>query len=76
MQILGKEIVLYCHPTWPPCHVGANQEERLVEGNFCRPHSGFRHQIKTLAHSVLLNQTERMYPQTVRLIVDMPDKSS
>ena len=17
---------LYCHPTWPPCHVGANQE--------------------------------------------------
>ena len=26
MQILRKEIVLYCQPTWPPCHVGANQE--------------------------------------------------
>ena len=26
MQILRKEIVLYCQPTWPQCHVGANQE--------------------------------------------------
>ena len=26
MQILRKEIVLYCHPTLQPCHVGANQE--------------------------------------------------
>ena len=26
MQILRKEIVLYCHPTWPPYHVGENQE--------------------------------------------------
>ena len=26
MQILRKEIVLYCQPTWPPCQVGANQE--------------------------------------------------
>ena len=26
MQILRKEIVLYCQPAWPPCPVGANQE--------------------------------------------------
>ena len=26
MQIMRKEIVLYCHRTWPPCHVAENQE--------------------------------------------------
>ena len=26
MQILRKEIVLCYQPTWPLCHVGANQE--------------------------------------------------
>ena len=30
-KILRKEIVLYCHPTWPPCHVGANQEYHISD---------------------------------------------
>ena len=37
MHILRNEIVFYCQPTWPPCHVGENQEYRffLVDINEC-----------------------------------------
>ena len=27
MWILQEKILLYCHPTWPPCHVVSNQEK-------------------------------------------------
>ncbi len=26
MQIPQKHVLLFCQPTWPPCHVVANQE--------------------------------------------------
>ena len=31
MQILQKKIVLYWPPTWPPCHVVANQELTMTK---------------------------------------------